>query len=141
MENNKEELDQKIKEFLNVRNTGGDFARENGMIVTKAEGGCAIVEMEVEKRHLNPIGSIHGGCIFTLADSASGTAVYSMEGCRSTSIDANIHYLRPGIGKTHIYAEAHVIKKGKNVVVTEVTVKDQDDNELAMGIYTNMILH
>lgn len=141
MEYTKEEIDKRIKEFVEVRNNGGDFARTNGMIVTKAEGGYARIDMNVEKRHLNPIMSIHGGAIFTLADSASGTAVFSIDSCRSTSIDANIHYLRPGIGKTHIYAEAHVIKKGKNVVVTEVTVKDQDDMELAVGTFTNMILH
>ena len=136
-----DELKENIRKFIEVRNESGmDFASANGMKITKVDEGYVRVDMDVTKEHLNPINSIHGGVIFTIADSASGTAVFSMGGTRSTSIDANIHYLRPGINKTHIYAEARVIKMGRNVAVAEVSVKDQDDTELAIGTFTNMIL-
>ena len=117
-----------------------DFARYNGLKVTLLKEGYARVDMDVRPEHLNPINSIHGGAIFTLADSASGSAVYSLGNLRSTSIDANIHYLRPGMGRSHVYAEATVIKRGRKVVVTEVSVKDQDGEELAVGIFSNMVL-
>ncbi len=117
-----------------------DFISYNGMKITEFKDGYARVDMEVRPEHNNPINSIHGGAIFTIADSASGMAIYSLGELRSTSIDANIHFLRPGMNKTHIYAEANVIKRGQNVVVTSVSVKDQDDVELAVGIFSNMIL-
>ena len=44
------------------------------------------------------------------------------------------------MGKSHVYAEASVIKRGRKVVVTEVSVKDQDGEELAVGIFSNMVL-
>jgi thioesterase superfamily protein len=34
-------------------------------------------ELEVEARHLNPDGTLHGGVIYSLADTAMGAALFS----------------------------------------------------------------
>ena len=51
--------------------------------------------------HYNPLGTVHGGVIATLLDSAAGCAVHSVlpAGLGYTSIDLTAKYLRPGHGR------------------------------------------
>jgi acyl-CoA thioesterase len=46
------------------------FARENGIRVVEVRLGFARTEMTVEPRHLNSVGIMQGGALFTLADLA-----------------------------------------------------------------------
>ena len=50
------------------------FARENGIRVVEVRPGFARTEMTVESRHLNSIGILQGGALFTLADLAFAVA-------------------------------------------------------------------
>ena len=46
------------------------FCRFNGMEVISVEKGFARTKMEVRPQHLNGLGTVHSGAIFTLADLA-----------------------------------------------------------------------
>ncbi|MGE5570403.1 MAG: PaaI family thioesterase [Rhodospirillales bacterium] len=50
------------------------FAKENGMRVVEVRTGFARAEMRVEPRHLNAVGIVQGGAVFTLADLAFAAA-------------------------------------------------------------------
>lgn len=50
------------------------FARANGMRVMQVRPGFAQTEMTVEPRHLNSVGVLQGGALFTLADLAFAVA-------------------------------------------------------------------
>ena len=54
---------------------GDRFATINGMRLLELRPGYAKTSMAVEDRHLNSVGTVHGGAIFTLADFAFGAAV------------------------------------------------------------------
>ena len=131
----KEEF-ERIKEERNLSNR---FSVVNNIYVTEVGEGYGVVEMDVDEDKMNPIGTIHGGCIFTMCDNAAGTAAVSL-GSWVTTVDADIHYLRPTLNKTHLRAESRVIKAGKKIIVCEVNVKDQDGIELAYGIFSFMTL-
>ena len=45
-----------------------EFARMAGIKLLEAFPGHAVAEMEVTARHLNSVGTLHGGAMFTLAD-------------------------------------------------------------------------
>ncbi len=45
-----------------------EFARLSGITLTEASPGHAVAKMEVTARHLNSVGTLHGGAMFTLAD-------------------------------------------------------------------------
>ena len=65
--------DQRVAEFF-----GGDrFARENGIRVVEVRTGFGRAEMMVEPRHLNSVGILQGGALFTLADLAFALACNS----------------------------------------------------------------
>ena len=121
---------EKLKSFRNINN---NFAKLLVIELTELSNGYAKAEMKVTKELLNPIGSIHGGCLYTIADIAGGAAASSY-GIHVTTIDGNFHYLRAGLNTKKLYATATEIKKGKKISV------DQDDVELAVGIFSFMSL-
>jgi acyl-CoA thioesterase len=44
------------------------FAKSAGIILIEASPGYAVAQMEVTGKHLNSVGTLHGGAMFTLAD-------------------------------------------------------------------------
>lgn len=120
-----------------TRNKTNEFGKHNGITIEEIKEGYAKVSMLVQPFHMNPIGSVHGGCIFTMADLAAGTAAASHEKA-ATTVNADAHFLRPAINSQKLYAEAIELKRGKRILVYEATVSDQDDNLLFKGTFTYM---
>ena len=60
------------------------------------EPGTVVFEFTPAEFHYNPIGSVHGGMISTLCDSACGCAVQSLlpAGTYYTSLDLSVKFLR-----------------------------------------------
>ena len=56
-----------------------------------------VFEFTPAEFHYNPIGTVHGGMIATVCDSACGCAVQSMlpAGTDYTSLDLSVKFLRP----------------------------------------------
>src|SRR4051794_29885998 len=48
-----------------------------GMALVEVGDGRAVFSLQPEEFHYNPIGSVHGGILATLADSALGCAVHT----------------------------------------------------------------
>ena len=59
--------------------------------------GAVVAFLEVDDRHLNPNGIVHGGVVFTLADTAMGRATMAVlgDGQICASIEVSVRYLRP----------------------------------------------
>ena len=60
---------EKLRELRNEQNVFGDLA---GVRIVEIREGYARTELEVRPELLNPIGSLHGGCLFTMADITGG---------------------------------------------------------------------
>ena len=54
------------------------FAETTDIWLIQAEHGRVVFEATPAQRFLNPLGTVHGGWISTLLDSAMGCAVHSM---------------------------------------------------------------
>ncbi len=132
--------EQEYYEQLRIhRSLENPFAMKNGIIVTRLEKGHAVVEMDVDEDKLNVNGTVHGGCLFTMCDMTAGAAANSY-GHYVTTVDANMHFLRPAVGVTHLVAENREIKAGKTLIINEVTIRNQDGLEIAVGVFTFMQL-
>ena len=57
-----------------------------------------------------------------------------------TTVDADIRYLRAGIGIKEAVAEAKEIKKGKKLLVYRVDITDEKGTLLTAGTFTYMSL-
>jgi uncharacterized protein (TIGR00369 family) len=75
---------------------GAPIAETLGLDGFGGERGAIHVELVPERRHYNPIGSVHGGVLATLLDTAAGCSVHSTlaPGELYTSLDLTVKFLR-----------------------------------------------
>lgn len=127
---------QRLTEYIN---TLSPFADEVGINITKISEGYAEAEIVTRKEHYNPIGGIHGGVMYAMADTVGGCACYSY-GKMITTLDSSFHFLKPALHAEKLVAKATVIKKGKRALVSDITVEDQTGTLLSKGTFTYMTL-
>lgn len=119
----------------------GSFWELIGAKVVHAKDGHAIVEMEIEQKHLQAYGILHGGVLATLIDNGIGAAVHSMltDDEASATVDLNIKFLK-GISEGVLRAEGKVFKKGRSMVFAECSITDDKDQMIAWGSGTFAVL-
>ena len=103
--------------------------------------GEARFEMEAGRQHHNPMGTVHGGILCTLADSAMGMAFASTlgEGETFTSLELKINFLRP-VFEEKLYAAAKVVHRGRSVGMVECDVSTEDGKLVARTVSTCSVL-
>lgn len=107
-----------------------------GLELIEARPGYAKCVMHTSNFTLGGVGgSVHGGLLAALVDiimlAALGGTFQEGEQPAGTA-DLNITYLRPALG-TQVYAEAKLIKKGRQLVVCEVEISDSQGKLCAKG--------
>ena len=111
-------------------------------LIEVAEGEVKFKGHPSEK-HMNPIGSVHGGYAATLLDSALGCCIHTTlaPGERYTTVDLNVKYIRammPGMGP--VYCTGNVVHKGRRTATADATLVDESGKLLAHGSTTCIIL-
>ncbi|HYD08584.1 MAG TPA: PaaI family thioesterase, partial [Acidimicrobiales bacterium] len=68
-----------------------------GLDVKRLDDGGATVVLDADERHLNAAGTVHGGAIATLVDTAMGAAVFAGtdEDERPVTVEMKVGYLEP----------------------------------------------
>lgn len=103
--------------------------------------GHAVFTLEGGPQHANPMGTIHGGVLTTLADSAMGIAFASTlaDGETFTTLELKINFLRPVWSGT-LTAVGRVLNAGRSVALVEAAITDANGRAVAHAISTCMIL-
>ena len=120
---------------MRVTHSDQGFLHLIGAQAPTAEDGEARLAVDVDERHLNPSGSVHGGMLATLVDTTMGAAVRSTvdDEVPATS-QLSMTYLRPGkVGR--LLVTANVRKRGDNITVCEADV-EQDGRSLVHAVAT-----
>ncbi|MBV8820740.1 MAG: PaaI family thioesterase [Acidobacteriaceae bacterium] len=112
-----------------------------GFRVAAVEPGYAVIEIETTAEHANPMGTLHGGVLCSIADSAMGIAHASSlnEGETTTTLELKINFLRP-VWSDRLRAVGRVIKPGRTVSLVECDVFDSKDRLVARSSSTCMTL-
>lgn len=112
-----------------------DFGALVGLRPVEMQDGRASVVLDATERHLNAHGTVHGGAIATLVDTAMGRAVVAADGeAHPATIEMKVTYLEPGrVGE--LRADAQVRKKGSRISIVEAEVH-QDGELIAHAIST-----
>jgi uncharacterized protein (TIGR00369 family) len=112
-------------------------ARLVGLVLREIEPGRAVFELQVDERHHNPLGTLHGGVSCDLADAAMGWAYAASlgEGETFTTIELKINFLR-AVRQATLTAEAKVVKGGMTLGYVECEVKDEQDRLVAKAAST-----
>lgn len=91
-----------LQAVLAGRLPGPPVARTLDFTPVSVQPGEVVFEFTPAEFHYNPIGSVHGGVLATLCDSACGCAVHSTlpAGAFYTSLDLSVKFLRPVTSQT-----------------------------------------
>ena len=119
-----------------IKKPKAPFERYLGIKIIKAKDGYAKLKMPYRKEFTNPHGSIHGGAIVSLADTAMAVAIFSKYQHTSFyTVKLEIKFKSPS-KRGEIFAEAKVIDKRKRFVFGQVEIKDDKNKLLAQVLAT-----
>ena len=112
-----------------------------GLRLERLEVGEALVALDVEPKHRNLLGTLHGGMISTLADTATGVAMGSSldEGFTWTTTSLAVTFLAPGRDGV-VRASGTVVKRGRRFGYAEADVTSEDGTLLARATATFAIM-
>ncbi len=117
---------QKIKDFF-LRD---EFALTNGIELTDIGEGYARTCVAIEPRHLNALGVVQGGVLFSLADLAFAAATNS-HGTFTMTSSANITFVRSSNSGT-LQAEAREVVNHHRLPYCEVRITDAEGALVAL---------
>jgi uncharacterized protein (TIGR00369 family) len=117
------------------------IARLLGMRAVAFDEGKAVLEIDVDNRHANPMGTLHGGVLCDLADLAMGVACHStLEAGESfTTLELKVNFLKP-IWTARLTGRAQVKKGGRATALLECEIHDDKGSLVAFATSTCMIL-
>ena len=112
-----------------------------GLRLVAIEPGRARFEIDADQRHHNPMGTLHGGILCDIADSAMGMAYASTlgEGESFTTLELKINFLRP-ITNARLVAEGTIVQQGRSAGMTECLVTDEKGRLIAKATSTCLTL-
>ncbi len=112
-----------------------------GMRLVEIEPGRARFELDADHRHHNPMGTLHGGILCDIADSAMGLAYGSTleDGETFTTLELKINFLRP-VTSARLFAEGTIVQRGRTVGMTECSVTDDKGRLIAKATSTCLTL-
>jgi uncharacterized protein (TIGR00369 family) len=114
-----------------------------GMTFDELDEGRTVFSIVPRPEHENPMGTMHGGVLATLVDSAMGCAVLSMlrPGTSFTTLELKTNYVRAVTTRTgRLRAEGLVVHLGGRVATTEARVTDDDGRLYAHATSTCLLI-
>ncbi|SFP97947.1 acyl-CoA thioesterase [Lachnospiraceae bacterium XBB1006] len=135
------EITYKIEELLHNPACLDTFSKELQIEFDEIEPGRAVAHMTLRKELENPIGSIHGGALFSFADIVSGVAA-TAGGKMVTTLNSTIQFLAPAMLSRNsvLTATATAKKKGKTIHVMEVDIADEKEKLIASAQFSFYVL-
>jgi acyl-CoA thioesterase len=105
------------------------FAERTNVELLTVSPGYATAKMVLHPHHLNGLGSVQGGAIFTLADYAFAAAANS-HGTVAVAINVSITFMKAAATGT-LWAEAREVSKNFKIGSYVVEVKDDQGDLVA----------
>lgn len=106
------------------------------------EKGRVVFEGKPSAKFYNPLGTIHGGFITTLLDSAMACAIHTTleAGKGSTSVEIKVNFVRPIYEKTGtLQAVGETVNVGRQIASAEGRLLDANGKLYAHGTTTCFI--
>lgn len=117
-----------MKEQAQQESEGSNpFGELIGLSFSSMENGSSQCRLEVTERLLNPNGVVHGGVIYSLADTAMGGALFSTlnEEQSCATVEMKVNYFKPATSGS-LSCTAEVVHRGKRFGYLESEVRSED---------------
>lgn len=110
-----------------------------GVRVEAVDETHAVVRLPYDDANSNPGQALHGGAIASLIDLTGTLAGWASLGApadlRRGALDLSINYVAAALAE-EVRATARVLRRGKEIVYSEVTVRTPADKLIAVGLVT-----
>lgn len=112
-----------------------------GLRLEAIDFDSARIALELDERHLQPFGIVHGGVLATLIDTATFWAAFMRlpEDVGLVNIDLKLNYLQP-VQAGRLAAAGRCVRPGRTISYAEAHVTGEDGALLAHGTSTLMAL-
>ena len=129
--------EKRVTELVRQRMKESNSSELLGFDVESVHDGRAIFGMDVRPRHKQIHGVVHGGILAALADTTAAIAAYTVvpKGTELATLELKINYLEPVPGG-RIKADARVLRRGRNFVVTECEIYNASGSMAAKALLT-----
>ncbi len=105
--------------------------------------GRAVFTLDPAEFQFNPIGSVHGGVLATVCDSALGCAVQSTlpAGVAYTTLELHVNFVRPVLADTGtLHCTGRIVHVGRRTATAEARLEGPDGRLYAHATATCLIL-
>ena len=118
------------------------IAKTLDFTIIEVGAGVAVFQGQPLPQHLNPLGTIHGGWVATMLDSALGCSVHTMmpPGRGYTTAELSVNYVKgltPRV--TRVRAEGKVIHCGRQLATAEARLVGPDGTLYAHATTTCLV--
>src|SRR4030065_2393918 len=120
-------LNPRYKEAIsNVVNQSPYFSLLT-MKIKDLEWGTSVLEVQLEEKHLQPFGNVHGGVIASVMDAAAFWAVFPQvkDGVGLTTVEIKVTYHAP-VRKGKLVAKGRCIKMGRTLALGEAYIHNSE---------------
>jgi uncharacterized protein (TIGR00369 family) len=116
-------------------------ATKIGMRLASFQQGEAVVELDADGSHGNPMGTVQGGILAAIADAAMGWAYMTTlaEGESYTTLELKMNFLRP-VRAGRLEARARVRSAGRTVGLIECEVLADGGKVAGYAVSTCLVL-
>lgn len=136
------ELNPAYVDQVNRLINGSPYFQLLSMRIVAVQPGSSRLEIDVDRKHLQPFGFVHGGVFASLIDAACFWSLFhEIEDpeASATTVDLKLNYLAPAAAG-RLIAVGRRIKLGKTLGYAEASVTDETGRLLAHGTSTLMVL-
>lgn len=120
------------------------FSMNLGMEVEDLSEGYAKLRLHFKAENTTAANALHGGAIASLIDTTGAMAAWTTAEIATpkyfgSTVGVNVNYLSGAIGED-ILAEGHILKRGKEIIYSDVRVTNESGKLLAQGTVTYRIV-
>lgn len=120
------------------------FMKHLGMELVEADEGYARLKLRFQKENTTAADALHGGAIASLIDTTGAMAAWTTAEIATpkyfgSTVSVSVNYLSGAIGED-IFAEGRVLKRGKEIIYSDVRVTNPAGKLLAQGTVVYRII-
>jgi len=131
MDDRKKEADLLAKKVVDKMMRDDAFSQWLGIQVLEIREGYSKIQITLRNEMLNGFGVIHGGVVFSLADSAFAFACNNRNNL-SLALDTSINFTKSTLPGDVLTAEAEELHNGRSTGLYLITVANQRSEQVAL---------
>lgn len=128
------EADEKIWDIIKTDIKKSEFINNMDLTFVEYDSLHAIGKIPFTDKIKNAYGTVHGGMLYSLADTVAGCLACSC-GTFCTTLDGSMNFIEPAANTEYIYCKATLLRSGHHIVNMKVEITDDNGKLLDDGSF------